>query len=86
MNIDWSKLKTADVLEAEKREQMAQGVRYERDNRMKNVVNWYQRYERETRLGLPHVLELSQIDNYATALATIPEQSGFPEVVNWPEI
>lgn len=61
-------------------------IRGERDARMLQVVNWYQRYERETRLGLPHTLLLTQIDQYATALADVPEQAGFPESIVWPEL
>lgn len=86
VKIDWSKMVTVEQKEAERLENLAVGVRGERDNKMKDVVNWYQRYEREERQGLPHILTLGQIDNYATALADVPEQSGFPESVIWPVI
>lgn len=86
VELDLTKLKKASVIEQECLNALAAQVRAERDNRMKDVVNWYQRYERETRLGLPHTLLLTQIDHYATALATVPEQGGFPEKIIWPEL
>lgn len=84
VNIDWTKMVTAEQKEAEQLKNLAANVRTERDNKMKDVVNWYQRYQREERQGLSHVLTLNQIDTYATALADVPEQSGFPENVIWP--
>jgi hypothetical protein len=86
VNIDWSKMVTAEQKEAERLENLALSVRLERDNKMKDVVNWYQRYEREERQGLAHVLTLEQIDNYATALADLPQQPGFPQSVIWPAL
>lgn len=86
VELDLSKLKKSSVIEQERLNALAAQVRAERDNRMKDVVNWYQRYERETRLGLPYSLSLEQIDTYATALANVPEQEGFPTNVVWPSI
>ena len=86
VNIDWTKMVTAEQKEAERIENLAVNARLERDNKMKDVVNWYQRYEREERQGLTHVLTLEQMDAYATALADEPEQSGFPENIIWPTL
>ncbi|KKL00238.1 hypothetical protein EIK76_00485 [Rheinheimera mesophila] len=85
MGIKWHALKTAEQKEQERLDSLCAQCRTERDRKMLDVVNWYQRYERETRLGLPHTLSIEQIDQYATALADIPEQAGFPEQVVWPE-
>ena len=63
---------------------IAAQIRADRDARMR-AADWrYERYHRETRLGLPPTDKLADLDAYMQALANVPEQPGFPRDVTWP--
>jgi len=66
-------------------EVLATRIRSKRDLLINEFGGRYQRYERETRLSLPHKLTIEQIDLYMQALADITLQPGFPQKVSWPE-
>lgn len=70
--------------EDEREHQEASNVRVKRDRLLKEVSDRYDRYARETRLGINTTDELNALDQYAQALADIPLQSGFPFDIEWP--
>jgi len=74
--IDWSQLKTAEQLEAERVEQKANQVRAERD-RLLTASDW-------TQVADAPVVSL-EWQPYRQALRDVPQQSGFPDSVDWPE-
>lgn len=75
------------------KERVALGVRNERDKKLREIYDagtQMIRRELET-LPLDPVYEAqliakrSELHNYARLLQAIPDQAGFPEVVEWPE-
>ncbi|MGX5913959.1 tail fiber assembly protein [Aliidiomarina sp. Khilg15.8] len=75
MSIDWSTMKTADDLQAEKDEQAAQVARNERDKLISQTDYFMLSDAPEAPAGL---------EEYRQALRDITEQSGFPFEVEWP--
>jgi len=73
--IDWSQLKTAEQLEAERVEAKANQVRAERD-RLLTASDW-------TQVADAPVVSL-EWQPYRQALRDVPQQSGFPDSVEWP--
>jgi len=73
--IDWSQLKTAEQLETERVEQKANQVRAERD-RLLTASDW-------TQVADAPVVSL-EWQPYRQALRDVPQQSGFPDSVEWP--
>jgi len=73
--IDWSQLKTAEQLEAERLEAKANQVRAERD-RLLTASDW-------TQVADAPVVSL-EWQPYRQALRDVPQQSGFPDSVEWP--
>jgi len=73
--IDWSQLKTAEQLEAERLEAKANQVRAERD-RLLTTTDW-------TQVADAPVVSL-EWQPYRQALRDVPQQSGFPDSVEWP--
>jgi len=73
--IDWSQLKTAEQLEAERLEAKANQVRAERD-RLLTATDW-------TQVADAPVVSL-EWQPYRQALRDVPQQSGFPDSVEWP--
>lgn len=73
--IDWTQLKTAEQLEAERVEQKANQVRRERD-RLLTASDW-------TQVADAPVVSL-EWQPYRQALRDVPQQSGFPDSVDWP--
>jgi len=73
--IDWSQLKTAEQLEAERLEAKANQVRAERD-RLLTTTDW-------TQVADAPVVSL-EWQPYRQALRDVPQQSGFPDSVDWP--
>jgi hypothetical protein len=57
----------------------ASEIRTQRDQMIADNMWLYERYERETRLGIPHKVELGTIDTFMQELADLPEQEGFPD-------
>jgi len=74
--IDWSQLKTAEQLEAERLEAKANQVRAERD-RLLTTTDW-------TQVADAPVVSL-EWQPYRQALRDVPQQAGFPDSVDWPE-
>jgi len=73
--IDWSQLKTAEQLEAERLEAKANQVRAERD-RLLTDTDW-------TQVADAPVVSL-EWQPYRQGLRDVPQQSGFPDSVTWP--
>lgn len=65
---------------------LANTVRKERDARIQKEMWKYERYERETRLGLPLSDNLTALDTYIQNLADLPNQEEFPLLVTWPTL
>jgi len=72
--IDWAQLKTAEHREAERLEQAAEQVRNERD-RLLRESDW---------AALPDVPASDAWLTYRQALRDVPQQSGFPDNIEWP--
>ncbi|MCB4811703.1 phage tail assembly chaperone [Methylovorus menthalis] len=76
----WSRTQPAPTVE-----QQAVAIRIERDARI-SAVSWrYERHAREERLGIPLTDDIAELDEYIQDLAEVPEQSGFPQNVEWPD-
>jgi len=73
--IDWTQLKTAEQREAERLEQAAEQVRNERD-RLLTASDW-------TQVADAPVVSL-EWQSYRQALRDVPQQSGFPDEIEWP--
>ena len=73
--IDWTQLKTAEDREAERLAQAAEQVRNERD-RLLAASDW-------TQIADAPVVSL-EWQSYRQALRDVPQQSGFPDSVEWP--
>ena len=73
--IDWSKLKTAEQKQQEALESLANTVRAERDKRLA-ATDFYL---------LPDVPQSPEtLLAYRQALREVPQQAGFPALVEWP--
>lgn len=83
----WTDAYIASVLAAEQAAAdllLPDAVRADRDARI-NAVAWrYERYARESRLGIPTTDSLAALDTYIQALADVPNQAGFPITIVWP--
>ena len=67
-------------------EQLAAQVRAERDAKIE-VVRWrIERAKDEKDLGIPLTEPLEPLLRYVQALRDVPQQAGFPEKVEWPEL
>jgi len=73
-----------DALDSEESEVLANKLREIRDSTIKSLSWRYERNARETRLGLTTTDNIADLDAYAQALADVPQQTGFPKVVEWP--
>lgn len=48
-------------------------------------LSWrYERYQRETRMGITPKDDIAALDQYAQALADLPQQPGWPRTITWP--
>jgi len=74
--IDWTQLKTAEQLEAERLEQAAEQVRNERDRLLAETDF----------MALSDVTMPQAVVDYRQALRDVPQQPGFPDDVVWPEV
>ena len=73
--IVWEQLKTAEDRDAERLEQAANQARAERD-RLLTASDW-------TQIADAPVVSL-EWQSYRQALRDVPQQSGFPDDVEWP--
>ena len=78
-NIDWTQMKTAEQLAQEAHEAAVDSARGERD-RLLAESDWVT--IRATDTGDPVPTEWV---DYRQALRDIPEQTGFPEEIEWPQ-
>lgn len=67
-------------------EQIAAQVRAERDAKIEAVRWRIERARDELELGVPLTEPLEPLLQYTQALRDVPQQAGFPESVEWPEI
>lgn len=77
MRIKWETMKTAEQLEAEQLEALAQQVRAERDCKLAKTDFYMLQDAPAAPAGLTE---------YRQALRDITEQAGFPETVEWPAL
>jgi len=74
--IDWAQLKTAEQRETERLEQAAEQVRNERD-RLLTASDWTQVADAPA--------DAQAWATYRQALRDVPQQSGFPDNIEWPQ-
>ena len=76
MTIKWDTLKTAEAIEQEKLEALANQVRTERDKRLSGTDFYMLQDAQSAPQGLAE---------YRQALRDISEQDGFPAEIEWPD-
>lgn len=65
---------------------LASNARAKRDNLLRDVYDIsIIRLRREERAGADVTDKLSQLDDFAVLLLDVPQQSGFPTTIIWPE-
>ena len=79
MSIDWTQMKTAEQLAQEAREAAVESARAKRD-RLLTESDWVT--IRATDTGDPVPTEWL---DYRQSLRDIPEQTGFPDNIDWPQ-
>lgn len=84
--IVWEPLPTANEIVTDRTEREKTRVRLRRDKFIQDMQWRYERYARETRLGVPPQDDIAALDVYVQALADIPQQPGFPWDVAWPDL
>jgi hypothetical protein len=77
MNIDWTQMKTAEQIEADRLEQEANEARTQRDALL-SQSDWTQ---------VPDApVDQTAWAEYRQALRDVPQQAGFPTEITWPQI
>ena len=79
MSIDWTQMKTAEQLETERLEQASETARNQRD-RLLTESDWVTIRATDTGDPVP-----TEWQTYRQALRDIPDQTGFPEEIDWPQ-
>ena len=74
-SIDWTQMKTAEQIEAERLERATKSARNQRDRLLKDS-DW-------TQVPDSPVDQQAWAD-YRQALRDVPQQTGFPTDINWP--
>lgn len=59
------------------------GIRFERDEKMKEFEWRYERYHRQVRIGIPTTDNIETLDRYMQALADVTEQEDLKNI-QWP--
>lgn len=67
-------------------EQLADTARAERDRLIESFRWRIERHSDELALGIEPTEPLEPLLQYVQALRDVPQQEGFPEVVEWPEV
>ena len=75
----------AHINPAPSAEQLADTVRAERDRLIESVRWRIERHNDELSLGSEPTEPLEPLLQYVQALRDVPQQSGFPESVEWPQ-
>ena len=68
-----------------RKSELSEMVRGERDVRFDNDIWRVERYQSEIRLGLTPTEDIVKLDNYFQSLRDITKQETFPYVINWPD-
>lgn len=74
------------LLDERKTEAMVKEVREERDRLIESVRWRIERHNDELALGTEPTEPLEPLLQYVQELRDVPQQAGFPESVEWPEI
>ena len=61
-------------------------IRQDRDRRIAEVEWRFRRYQDEELLGLQHSDDLVELAAYVQALRNVPQQPGFPDEIDWPQL
>jgi hypothetical protein len=92
MNIVWSAEKLVEIAAANK-PVLAANARFERDAKLTEYDKLVSIETRKTRTSgltgeqLTNIYDhIGRLDDYAALLMAVPDQSGFPEVVEWPDL
>ena len=72
--------------EEERLEHLADGIRAERDAKIEAVRWRIERHNDELALGREPTEPLEPLLQYVQDLRDVPQQEGFPETVEWPEV
>jgi hypothetical protein len=83
--IDWTQIVTKEDKEQKAYEDKSQQVRAKRDRLIESVRWRIERHNDEVAMGRTPTEELRPLLDYVQALRDIPQQSGFPENVIFPE-
>lgn len=67
-------------------EQLAATARAQRDTLLEQFTWRYERHARERRLDIEATDSIEALDAYSQALADVPQQAGFPTIINWPTV
>ena len=78
-SIDWTQMKTAEQIKVERLEQAAETARNQRD-RLLTGSDWVTIRATDTGDPVP-----TEWQTYRQALRDIPDQTGFPDNVEWPQ-
>ena len=78
-SIDWTQMKTAEQLETERLERASESARNQRD-RLLTETDWVTIRATDTGDPVP-----TEWQTYRQALRDIPDQTGFPDNVEWPQ-
>lgn len=80
--------KTPEQLASEQLEQQSAMARRERDQRLQQARAHLERHRDEAALGITHTINCTEQDLlvYIQALRDVPQQPGFPDSVEWPEL
>jgi len=76
-SIDWTQMKTAEQIEAERLEQLSAQARSQRDALL-SKSDWTQVSDAP--------VDQSAWAEYRQALRDVPQQAGFPTEITWPQI
>lgn len=70
------------------REQLCQRLREQRDQRLTQARAWLERHRDEQMLGMTTTLPCTEqaLLLYIQALRDVPQQPGFPDSIEWPEL
>lgn len=76
-------------IDARQREQMTASLRAERDQRLEPLLWLRDRHRDELELGVDTTLSAEQFAYLLRSiqvLRDVPQQPGFPDVIDWPEV